>query len=249
MPRRKRKGRPKGAKKKSPRTPKATQSRVQAKRRRLSSSRIDALKQHQERLRPKKGHNYAKRKDCMRLILLLLVTGFIGEARTYVDAPHENLYAETYESVMKQVMCSRVFLEKLWERYENSKDHGDILSPQKRGRKKLDPEKVYEGKQFSTEDVASLEHWVLELNSEEGGVTLKKLAKRFLDEKNLSVKNHVIRKAMMRLGYCWGNAKKLGRIKKYATRVARIRVNRIENIFMDPDPKQIRPILEVFNNI
>ena len=85
------------------------------------------------------------------------------------------------------------------------------------------PEVVYEGNQFAPEDVADLEHWVLEMNSEEGGVTLAKLRKRFLDEKNIKVRYHVIRKALMRLGYRWGSAKKLGRIKKFATRTARIR--------------------------
>ena len=79
------------------------------------------------------------------------------------------------------------------------------------------PEVVYEDNQFASADVAGLEHWVLEIKSEEGGITLAKLRKRFLDEKNINVRYYVIRKALTRLGYRWGSAKKLGRIARITT--------------------------------
>ena len=183
MPRRKKRCRPKGATK-SPRTPKEVQERAQSKRRRLSAKRLEKLRLQQENLMPRQGHNYARRKDCLRLILLLLVTSYIEHAgnTACVDGPYETLYGEAYQSVMKQVLCSRRFPEKLWNRY-NCGTTGEIESPQKRGRKRAAPERVYEGSQFAPDDVADLEHWVFELNSEEEGCTLKKLRKRFLMEK------------------------------------------------------------------
>ena len=54
----------------------------------------------------------------------------------------------------------------------------NIESPDKRGRKTLPPERVYEGSQLSTDDVADLERWVIDLNSSQGGVTLKRLKER-----------------------------------------------------------------------
>jgi len=99
----------------------------------------------------------------------------------------------------------------------------NIESPEKRGRKKLPPERVYEGSQFSTDDVADLERWVLDLNSTQGGVTLTRLKERFLSMKNLKVRAAAIRKTLRRLGYNWGPAKKMGKLKKCVSRTARIR--------------------------
>ena len=71
------------------------------------------------------------------------------------------------------------------------------------------PEVVYEGNQFALEDVADLEHWVLEMTCEQGGGTLAKLRNGFLDEMNINVRYHVIRKALMRLGYRWDRQRSL----------------------------------------
>ena len=42
------------------------------------------------------------------------------------------------------------------------------------------PEVVYEGNQFAPEDVADLEHWVLEMTCEQGGAPSQKLRNGFL---------------------------------------------------------------------
>ena len=55
----------------------------------------------------------------------------------------------------------------MWARYENASS--EIVSPQKMSRKRMVPEVIYEGNQFALEDVAELEHWVLEMTCEQGG--------------------------------------------------------------------------------
>ena len=111
-------------------------------------------------------------------------------------------------------MCAQSFLRRLAIWYENASSK--IESLRKRGRKRTAPQYAYEDNQLAPEDAADLQYWVLEMNSEEGGVTLAKLRKRFLDEKNIKVRYHVIRKALMRLGY-GGSAKKLVRITRVIT--------------------------------
>ena len=49
------------------------------KRHRLSAARLEQLGEYQEKLIPGRGHNYADSEDCLWLILLLLVAGFIGQ--------------------------------------------------------------------------------------------------------------------------------------------------------------------------
>ena len=71
------------------------------------------------------------------------------------------------------------------------------------------PDVVCEGNQFALKDVADLGHLVLEMTCEQGGDTLPKLRNGFLDEMNIKVWYHVVRKALMRLGYRWGSAKEL----------------------------------------
>ena len=68
------------------------------------------------------------------------------------------------------------------------------------------PEVVYED-QFALEDVADLEHWVIEVACDQGLVTLANLRNGFLDEKSIRVRYHVIKKAPMRLGYRWDSSK------------------------------------------
>ena len=72
---------------------------------------------------------------------------------------------------------------------------------------------MFEGSQFAPENVGDLEHWVLDTNSEEE-VDLAKLRKLFLDEKNITVRYHVISKELMRLGHRLGSAKKLVRFTR-----------------------------------
>ena len=60
------------------------------------------------------------------------------------------------------------------------------------------------------------------MNYEEGGITLAKLRKIFLYEKNIKVRYYVIKKALMWLGYRWGSAKKLVRLKRLTTNLMAI---------------------------
>lgn len=221
-------GRPKGSKKQF-RTPPRTESRTQAKRQKAQKSLKSKLKANLAQLLPKKGHNYSRRKDGIRVILLLLVTAFLehAEGSKYLDPREQINFDAAYAKVQEQVACSKPFLEKLWKQYEDG-EFEKIVSPKKRGRKKMAAGTVYEGEQFSQTDVRDLEEWILQLNSEHGGVTLSKLRKRFLHEKGLKVRNHTIRKTLLRLGYVWGSAKKMGKLKKFGARKERIRTYLLE---------------------
>ena len=143
----KRRGRPKGVKKKR-RLSGSVAKRTDVKRRRLSAARLEKLREYQKKLTPGRGHNYARRKDCLRLIILLLVSGFIGQLASseFVEQPQETRFSETFVNVSQQVMCSQSFLKRLWTRYESASS--EIESPQRRGRKRLAAEVVYEGNQF-----------------------------------------------------------------------------------------------------
>ena len=77
MGRKKKRGRPKGSKKVKASTLKAALQRSAAKRRRISTSELERLKELVQRLKPNRGHNYARRKDSLRVLLLMLVNGFI----------------------------------------------------------------------------------------------------------------------------------------------------------------------------
>jgi len=222
MGRKRKRGRQKGTRKQSV-TPQHAAKRAEAKRRRLEASKEEKLRETQEKLKPNRGHNYARRKDSVRLLLLMLVSAFLECNSTAEDhEPAKDPYATAYQQVATQAYCSENFLRGLWERYEAG-GMADIESPEKRGRKKRPPERVYEGSQFSTDDVADLERWVIDLNSTQGGVTLKRLKERFLTMKNLKVRTAAIRKTLHRLGYKWGPAKKMGKLRKCVSRTARIR--------------------------
>ena len=71
-------GQPKGVKKER-RVSRFVEKRSDAKRHRLSAARLVLLGEYKEKLTSGRGHNYADSKDCLRLILLLLVAGFIGQ--------------------------------------------------------------------------------------------------------------------------------------------------------------------------
>ena len=179
MGRKKKRGRPK----KRNVTPQSAIKRADAKRRRLEASKEELLKETREQLKPKKGHNYARRKDSVRLLLLMLVSAFLMCIQGASDLePVKDPYASAYEIVAKRAYCSELFLRGLWSKFEAG-GLTNIESPKKRGRKKLPPERVYEGSQFSTDDVADLEGWVIDMNSTQSGVTLERLKERFLKEK------------------------------------------------------------------
>lgn len=111
-------------------------------------------------------------------------------------------------------------IHKLWEDYCQ---HGRIISPIKRGRKKLNAQLCYEGSALSIEHIVKLQDYVLELNESEKGVTLKKLRKKLLAEFQIEVRNHTIRKILLSLGYQWGRAKKVGKLKTCSSRSRRTR--------------------------
>ena len=53
--------------------------------------------------------------------------------------------------------------------------HLKLTVHRRSSRERMVPEVVYEENQFALEDVADLEHWVLEMTCEQGGCTLAKL--------------------------------------------------------------------------
>ena len=64
-------------------------------------------------------------------------------------------------NVSQQVMSSQSFLRRLGISYENASSEIEV-----------EYEVVYGDNQFASEYVASLEHWVLEINSDEEGSLL-----------------------------------------------------------------------------
>ena len=109
-------------------------------------------------------------------------------------------------------MCSQSVLKRLLVRYENASS--EIDSSQKMSRKRMVPEVVYEGNQFALENVADLENWYLRWLVSSEGSALANLRNVLLDEKNITVRYHVISKELMRLGHRLGSAKKLVRFTR-----------------------------------
>ena len=102
--------------------------------------------------------------------------------------------------------------------------HLKLTARRRSSRERTVPEVVYEGlgNQFDLDDVSNLEHWLLEMTCEQGGGTLAKLRNGFSDQMNIKVRYHVIRKALMRLGYRWGSAEKLVRLTRITTNLMAI---------------------------
>ena len=121
-------GRPKGVKK-DRRVSGFVEKRSDVKRHRLSAARLEQLGEYQDKLTPGRGHNYADSKDCLGLILLLLVAGFIGQLSSseYVEQPQETRFSEIFVNVSQQVMCSQYFLKRLGISFENVSPESESL--------------------------------------------------------------------------------------------------------------------------
>ena len=86
----------------------------------------------------------------------------------------------------------------MWRQFTK---HGTFSSPLKRGRKKLDPETCYTGRNLGSEHITALQEYVIEMNKGGEGTTIKALRMKLLENFNIKVRNALIRKVLMRLGF------------------------------------------------
>ncbi len=96
--------------------------------------------------------------------------------------------------------------------------------PQQRGRKRRG-KNIYSGRQLVAEHLVTLDNYVQFLNATDGGVTVRKLRKKFSEEHNLIISRDTMQKVLRKLGYVWVQSKKvgLGRLRRSEDRKERIR--------------------------
>lgn len=207
-------GRPKAEKRTDKRTPPGLQ---RFHKRRRNEALLETFQGYIEQLKPKPGHAYTKAGKRMLLLILLstFVTHLVSDPQ--VDPTHSN---KAFQEAADVVHCSLSHMREEWKSFEAA---GRIVSPKKRGRKRLGPEICYDGENLTTEHIAHIQADIQKFNKETGeGVTLKKLRKSLKQAYGVKVRNALLRKILLRLGYKWLRATKKGRIKKCASRKLRI---------------------------
>ena len=176
-----------------------------------------------EELKPRSGHTYSK--ACKQLMILILLTILVGhlEADLSVDPTH---IRGSVEEAAKICHCSYTHMRHQWNLFE---EHGHVQSPKKRGRKRIEPSICYEGENLSCEHIVHIQESIQEFNQETGeGVTLKKLRCSLQKEFNISVRNALLRKVLLRLGFKWLKCEKKGKLKHCASKKLRTRQFLIE---------------------
>ena len=98
-------------------------------------------------------------------------------------------------------------------------------SPKKWGRKPIAARAIcYDGENLNSEHILHIQKDIRRFNKDTGeGVTLKKLRNSLSSKFNTEVRNSLLRKVLLRLGYKWQKCTKKGKLKQCASRQQRTR--------------------------